>query len=887
MMECPGAGCHDRISTSPSKRGRTTAIKDGRTVSSPNRGLDLLGELQRRFSLLDRIVGQFGEETGRERIPWFFGLLLAAALKRCPGACCFVLDKTTGTAAATAVLLALVRLQEEFPELAREYSQNALSRGQQVKVKPSNYVYEYEGIWEGHPEFFRLKVLGEKAYRTIAITEVLRVEPTDRVRPKGYLGSNLGEFKYNRLDELLALATGGNNSLFRNSVLLYTPQARFSEFLSTISFEPKLVSGFDRLSTFFPWGSVGRSGALRPNDTYQVVGEPLVAVTNVAEDLAAASLSAPTGTKAVIVDGARGLARDLQAFDDLADKQMVVIIASPEESRDLDLLEDRGCPIWHMSPDEILIGEDPAKPRERSGMVGATIRAAETRQRATTTTVDCRDDVIQAVAESLERAAAVIEANEEAVESKEILVRVFGILFECSECCFGVGKETKDNLRDVRDQIAKQWSWLEPSFARDLQTAIDRLEEAIESESFGDAKATALLEILLGEDPDQWVVATRLPRTAETLRAGLEGVGLGACVSPIAAITRSREHAGIVVTTWPNKQRFSRLQNLSVAPDLRILAYPFERKWILSHQANEHIRSRRRRPAAAVRASILGINPIVLNEAGSPSPNRPILQPPPEPIFRVVSQVAQRRKRPPVADDGEDSREAQMVQFFGGCHALMTEWAELPRLNHLIDTATTGGGKLENVRVSQLSPGDVVLFREAGDKEFTRLIAEEILGSTRYERTRRVAELWRSSLRDLGSSPAEVQQRLVAHGLKRTTQTVAGWLGDPDRIGPGDSDDIVVIAKATGDSSLLLKKTEVENAIAEVRGAHISAGRRLTELILGELSGRLGQLGDQPLLLDLDYGAAWVVQVETLDSARRLFPSRSVNRLLWVDDTGQ
>ena len=151
--------------------------------------LELIGELRRRFPLIERLVGRFGKETHEERIPWFFALLLSAAIKVDPGACCFVLDKTKGTTALAAVMLALVRLQDEFPELARNYAQTALHRGQRVRVKPSNHVYEYCGIWEGEPNYFQLKVLGnETSRRSFPIKEVLRLEPTKRVRPIGTVG---------------------------------------------------------------------------------------------------------------------------------------------------------------------------------------------------------------------------------------------------------------------------------------------------------------------------------------------------------------------------------------------------------------------------------------------------------------------------------------------------------------------------------------------------------------------------------------------------------------------------------------------------------------------------------------------------------------------------
>ena len=186
---------------------------------------------------------------------------------------------------------------------------------------------------------------------------------------------------------------------------------------------------------------------------------------------------------------------------------------------------------------------------------------------------------------------------------------------------------------------------------------------------------------------------------------------------------------------------------------------------------------------------------------------------------------------------------------------------------------------------SGLSTGDFVLFRASGDKEFLRLIAEENLGAQEYQRIRDIAERWKVPLRRLGRGPAAIQRRLADHGLERTPPTVAGWLGNPDRIGPGNFDDIEAIATVARDTELLSIKEEVKDAITRIRGAHLTAGMQLTRLILGELRGRLNELGDQPTLLDLDYGQAWVVQVEAVETERREYPANQVNRLLWVADS--
>ena len=138
-----------------------------------------------------------------------------------------VLDKTPGTTAIAAILLSLVRLQEGFEKLVAAYALNALVPGQLVRVNPSNFIYEYQGFWDEAPGLFRLKVLGEEAYRSFRIPDVLRLEPTDRVRPKGTLTSKLGGFELSGLDKLLHLTTGGNNSVIRNSVLVQIERTQF------------------------------------------------------------------------------------------------------------------------------------------------------------------------------------------------------------------------------------------------------------------------------------------------------------------------------------------------------------------------------------------------------------------------------------------------------------------------------------------------------------------------------------------------------------------------------------------------------------------------------------------------------------------------------------
>ena len=848
---------------------------------------ELIDEFRRHFPLLDSLIGRFGESMPSERIPWFFAYILSAAGRPGAGACCIVLEKSRGTTAIAAILSSLMRLQQDFPSLIEQYARTEFERGQRVKVRPSEFVYEYDGVWEEYPEFFRLKVMGDGGSRSFPLVDVLRLEPTNRIRPKGTGASELGTFERSPLDHLLNLTTCGNNSLIQNTVLVQMPRTQLAGVTDALSLAPNDSTQFEPLSQFLPWGFIYCDGTLKPNDSFQVVGEPLIAVTSVPEDLALASSLADAGTKTILVDGARRLTQNLQAFDDIAERQRLVILASPNETEELELLADRGCPVWHMSANDVLVGEISGDERNRVSLVGETVRAAEVRRHSVVRAINCNDKVLEQAADSLERIAGETSKLEEAFEVEEALARLFGILFECSESCLGGGEDTASELRTAKEQIAQYARWLEPAVGEEIRDAVNALERAVSTQT-GEQKADAIMSILADCD-GKWAVTARSPRTAERLRDGLVALGAEVPVLPVSAINSNHEFDGIIVPAWPNDQRFTRLRNLSVSPDIRILVYPFESKWVARHQARTRARARSVTLGSETLSSILGIEPQFL--APSSGIGNDIRDVPEKevsldlPVFKLEERVSRRQVMyPSPASDGEDSREAQLVQFLGGCYALLTEWAELPLLNNLIDNSHDKSVKLTRESVSRLSTGDFVLFRASGDKEFMRLIAEESLGVQEYQRIRNIAERWKAPLHRLGHSPTAIQRRLAQNGLDRTRPTIAGWLGNPDRIGPANHDDIQTIAMVAGDAELLAITEEVGEAITRIRSTHSAAGMHLTRLILSQLRGRLNEMGDQPTLLDLDYGQAWVVQVESVETKQREYATSLVNRLLWVAD---
>jgi hypothetical protein len=854
----------------------------------------MIGAFRDRFPLLDRIAGEFGNEGPRERTPWFFGFLLAAANNRNPGGCCFVLDVSTGTTVVAALLTALSRLKTDFPGLVENYARHAFRQGERVRVLPSDAVFEYDGVWRQFPAYFRLKLLGADtpSYRSFPLAEVLRLEPTDRQRPKGTGATDLGQRASGPLDRLLDLSSCGNNSIIRNAVLCHMPRIQFVRSIDEITLTPHAAKSFAKLSQFLSWGSVGADGRLHPNDSHQTAGEPLIAVSGIPEDIARICKDTPASSKIVFADGAERFARDLQAYDDVVERQRLVLLASPDDIDHVETLRDRGCAIWRMSPEEILLGEDSPQSRSRKSFVGSAVRAADIRRRTIITATECEDEKIEAIASALEAASASLDETDETVELDEALARLFSVLLECSESCFGPAASANETIEVAKSAIKQNARWLSADTAASLAQAVDGLVSVIKDGSER-SKARALVELLgnaMLQKGESWLVVGRSSRTCAGIVDGLQRHGLRPDVTAISSTTFGHEYDGIVLVGWPNDARFRRLLALASAPKIVVLTYHFEQKWFERFRARARLRASADALTAEQRSQIIQMPSVQLNGAHHSDPfagAEPDGHEPQSPLFEFEARIARRRAAfsVPVSDSSHDLRPACLVRFAGGCHAFVTEWAELPVLNDVIEHGERRGGRIGRKIVAKFVPGDFLLFRAAGDKEFIRLIAEEMMGSEEYARERKTAERWKTAVHALGTSPAAVRRRLADFGLERTSVTVGSWLGDPNKIGPGSDGDVEVIAKAAHDDELLASLQQVADAISVIRGAHLSAGMHLTKLILDELRKHIQDIRDEPTLLDLGYGQAWVVQVESVDLEPVDCPANKTNRLLWDSES--
>jgi hypothetical protein len=235
------------------------------------------------------------------------------------------------------------------------------------------------------------------------------------------------------------------------------------------------------------------------------------------------------------------------------------------------------------------------------------------------------------------------------------------------------------------------------------------------------------------------------------------------------------------------------------------------------------------------------------------------------------------------AAEGEQDEfvDACYVDFAGPTFTHLTDGHELPVLNAFISGEQANPGKVPLRSVKDLKEGDYVMFRESGDSDIIRFLAEDEIGKEKYQQLRLIAGRWRTTLQKLGKDPREVLESLRSFGFSRHLQTLRAWLADENTICPQDITDVRIIAGAARDKALFASLPELESARDEIMSLHIRAGYRLTELLLKELPKKIGLLSQAETELDLGVGKVWVVHIEEVDRSPSTQRRSQVNRLLW------
>jgi hypothetical protein len=850
---------------------------------------DLKNALIQRFPLLTslRICRDSAES---EELAAFIGVLLAAIEDSRYASFCFVFPRKDLVAPLTAVLYSLGKFAVEFPKLAEEYAHRSFRSGQRVRIVPEGKIFVFGGVWPGLETSFRLKILNENASFTWPVSEILRIEATERKIPKGYFADGDKARKkapLSALDKLIGTKTFGNTSLAVNHVLYLGNRSEMDEFLqqtrfmSSASLFPHTVGGL--LSA----GNIDGSGAITHYDSYKAAGEPLIATSARIENVASACINAAPHSKVVIVDGARRIT-DLSKYDSIAETQKVIIVSDPDEEEKLRELHDRGCKFWRFSLEDLEIGQ--------RGSNGGGRFFAKVFQSARNA-AELRTEVYNCFNPCLEQASVALETCQKSLEESEsdatrmVLVQIYSLLTHCSALLEPPEVDELERLRtkcaEFTARAEQRLMWLPDPAARALQEACEALKRAIEDTRLGVAKGTALRELLFNLERDGVTEIGFVARSAANLPILSKWMAKQGMSHPVLLVTAvdSGFFKQLICTAWPNSEKFGRIVKQNAAPVISLMAYPFERCWLQMFRRRQQKIDRVPSLDSSEKSELLGL----MRNTAWPQETVVSLSPevPSQTILTDYDFEESFRKRAvlPAAQPGEDNVSTRLVNFSDGSYAFVTETLRIPVITELVSGTVGKGFKIPLRKLKETHPGDVLVFRESGRRDVIRALADAQLGQEAPV-IREIAARWQQALRESGVSEAGLIQKLVDVNCNRNLQTVRLWLTDDSMIGPLKEADLEAIAYALGDQKLLERAPAIWKAIQTLRREHTSAGVRLTRILLDKLPERLEELRDGRAHIEIDNAtSAWIVQVDSISDRTELRPRSQVNTVIVYDDS--
>lgn len=833
------------------------------------------------FLRADLRLGTFQPPAADTPLPRFLGILDTLLSSAPQQITCVILPRAQEVSYLLAFSAALSRFRAHFTELVAEYGRTQFKLGELVRVLPSNLVYAFDGYFDARlGQFFRLRVLGhDAAVRACDAREILRLQRTDRPRPRGRDNSDLGRIELTPLDRLLDIRSLGNASILRPEILLQSSRSAFETYLINIAV-PDDGRAPISLNEVLPWGVVCEDGSLRRGNGSD--GAPLCAVSSDAERLRLAAGSLSVGAACVIIEGAHRV-RNLDQLHSVAERQRVLVLAAPSECDQIETLRNAGIVVWEPDSSDLLEERDQTLPAVGASVLDAVRISHELR--------------VQSVAvdeDSLDQAATFLREAERSIgedtdpSAREMVGGCFGLLLDLSDWYLppasNDAEEIDRRLQAMSDRLRMVSHFMPVSISQPILGAIEALGSYVRQYHSSSTPKLAALAAVLDELEvcgRPYAVLTRTEAAAQQLSNYVSERWRHASVRRIRSRVHEPDLQAVVLGSWPRQSLLDDLVGSCTVPDIRIIGYAYERQWIAGYVRRRELARRSWRIEGPDRSRLLGL-PASDRQTATRTPH--VESTSLDELLAAVRmesfRTTGRKGMPGLESNSGDLVEACYVGFAGQTYAYLTPTHRVPRVNAILEGQRSAKSAVEHVVVEDLKPGDFILFRNVGDSDVISLIAEQMYGR-RYTDARKLAEAWRPVLRRIGTDASYIHKQLRRHGLSQQVSTVQRWLHDPSLIGPQNEADLQIIADVARDRWLQTHRGEVFEAIRNVRGEHMSAGSRLTDILLAELPGKLSLIGDREVTLELTFGDVWIVQVEEVSVASEPRSAFEVNRLLW------
>jgi hypothetical protein len=862
-----------------------------------------------RLQLQPKLLGDISiVHRGRNiEIPHIAGVIVSTLLaSEGTNPICILLPSTEGIPQFAAIVAALECLASDFPAARDEFVDRYLKPGTRVRALPDGNVYivgqrrsEYgiDGVFMYYTE---KETLESNGCHLVPVDQLLRYEPTTRKLPISRSSTRLSSPKPSAVDGLAGTRAFGNTTLYKTRVILIGSRTEFERTLESISLQRRTSGNRDSgtpLTESFAWGTFDDEGhpiVLHPSGS---TGSPLVAVARDLVDLEAPALGAAShsGSQLIITDRFDLVTRSLDLANRIGERQRLLLLADARRRSEIEPLYRQGWRIWEPTPWELLPAKPAAKPI-KTGLVGLDQiqRSAFAEQKPTIGYVERASVELSTAYNGLSELGRLLTGEAASYDERmqDTLERISRIFFQSANWLSIPNDERLAEYTAEVERIRNNQGYIARYLGSQAALALDGFIAGIESfvsscrDSSATPKGQAILDLVKGTFGQLLVTGSR--QSLEEASAFLAKSGLDAHCSLATEPAEEDDFAAAIAFSMLRRDMFDRFIDPWPAERIAFVGYGFEvdiykkrLRWRERQRARLEIDEASRTSLTSMpsaRFAANGHHPIVVPLE---SPSEDDLS-----AFDAVTGVGrwnwQKRISIPHASPGETSQPATIVRFVGRSWMAMTEDHRLVCL--AAPTRDRAKSAVQDVDLSDLRPGARIIVREGGEKDVIKGLAEQICGKEKYDRLRQNASLWREALKTRAADPWLVADQLKRVGVRRHIATVRSWLTNSSLIGPRSDEDVLAIAEAFP----LPRKTRADwkdccDAISELRGLHLSAGMRLTDLLAARCGRLLFEPAESEIAVDLELGLVWVLEVAEIEALPRECPGSILNRLQWLD----
>jgi hypothetical protein len=881
----------------PSKDGAADDVARSTVVPAP------VGEFMEHLNITDRMLADYGDEW--LPLPFIVRMLLAAAVNPLVDApTCIVLPDVEGIAEVVAALAALVFLREDWPKLEKTFVNDVLRPGLRLRSIRDGKIIAYCGITEGFAQLQYVDAEGSKTNAKLWVqkTVLFGLEPTQRKRPIFKSGEKPERPLLTPFDAVARTRTFGNTGMIRNRVVLLGQRQRFEDALK----EAALVLASDpkgrrvRALEGFVWGYIDETRRAVVTHPEGAMGEPLVAVTHDALLLEGAQIKPSDGRRILISDRFDLVRRNLEAVQRFAERNRVLVLAPGERREDARKLRESGWSVWEPDGLELHLTDNERRLRGLPGLSQSLRSLSADLHDSTFTTMPVRSAELQAAHDHVSSIGNAMPAEDAEFDERldEVRQASSDLFFLMTSLLESPSQEEHTRFSGSCAVLRRNSRHVERCLGTTVGERIDKLLLCADAfvarlrDGEKTPKGSALLSAARGVSFHTHAFVTDFGRDRERLVRFLEANGApGFLALTVQGLREMRRPSRLIAFGLMRRDGFARLVDPWPADEVVFVGYDFE---IEKYERRIRQRNRLRHRLAlndGPRSRLTGLTSgafgqrksngldalINANGTAGAAEEMEISSG----FDRAVEPRRSKIHRPIVhRRSGEATVQARYMTFCG------TSWAAFTEEHEVLAVRGIAGNRSAAVEleVPDLAVGNRLIIRESGDKHVIREMAERDIGEREYEALRARSALWKFAIRRTNLSAQEIAAKLAGVGVNRSLATIRGWLKSESRIGPRSKADVLGIAEAFPLEGATERRWEdCADAIAEIRGLHLSAGAKLTHILATEAENVLVDAAEHEQRVELDFGAVWIVEIAEIDQGLSDWPVSSVNRLNWID----